>query len=301
MRTEEAPQAVREEDSVRVDFQGPVMLPEAPIMVHSVPDLHEGHRVQPRVRSHALLTVLARGTRDLGNGYGHELPKRTIPQRQRVAIAEDGVLITSEDARPLGQLGLHQLRLVAYTPHHREAEQGGPTPILIGESGDSGDGSCGAGTCARHCAGHRRRHRRDGGFAVGARNRVGLSRAERLPRADSTAAIVLRVSGQPELEAKSMAALRPRARASIVAHNGIVAQGRGDRLASDIVGDGEHPDVSTRPPGELRIGRPPLFQLCLSPWCDLNISVLVAKEQRDPHPHSPTYDKRALRPRLDEL
>mmetsp|Transcript_1867 Transcript_1867/g.4997 ORF Transcript_1867/g.4997 Transcript_1867/m.4997 type:complete len:271 (-) Transcript_1867:702-1514(-) len=113
------------ENCVRVDLHGPVVAGELPAGKDLLPHPHKNVGVQRRVVQPTNLDL--QGTiQDLRADEGALVAPKGVPGPQRdggIAVQRRGV--AAEDARPLGQLRLHEVHLVRARHHQREAEQRG--------------------------------------------------------------------------------------------------------------------------------------------------------------------------------
>mmetsp|Transcript_74340 Transcript_74340/g.188676 ORF Transcript_74340/g.188676 Transcript_74340/m.188676 type:complete len:314 (+) Transcript_74340:42-983(+) len=95
-RVQMNPESMREEDSVWVYLDRPIVLPPPPILQEHVPGLDEDRRVQPRRRGRA-------GLREISHGHGRLVGRQNDllggdgPDLNDPAVAVDNVVITIED------------------------------------------------------------------------------------------------------------------------------------------------------------------------------------------------------------
>mmetsp|Transcript_47128 Transcript_47128/g.126059 ORF Transcript_47128/g.126059 Transcript_47128/m.126059 type:complete len:268 (+) Transcript_47128:266-1069(+) len=119
------PHAPRQKNSIRVNLQGPVVIPEPTSGDNLVPHSHEQLCV-PRG------AVLGDAHGDLGDQ--HDLDDLAVlgGANRGILRSEHLVAVAAEDASVLPQLHLHEAHLVAARHEEREAEERGP--ILDGQA-----------------------------------------------------------------------------------------------------------------------------------------------------------------------
>mmetsp|Transcript_115828 Transcript_115828/g.328257 ORF Transcript_115828/g.328257 Transcript_115828/m.328257 type:complete len:260 (+) Transcript_115828:220-999(+) len=140
-RPDDPPQAIREENGVRVGLHSPVAEPEPSFALHLVPHRHEDLRVQGRLELPPV-GALKVALDDRGNDPGGDLDG---------LAAVDPVLLAPEDAHLPRVLHGEQALLVAPRNHQREAVQRPPRVLHM---------------CRRDCAFRARVCRRGCSFRV---------------------------------------------------------------------------------------------------------------------------------------
>mmetsp|Transcript_50670 Transcript_50670/g.163885 ORF Transcript_50670/g.163885 Transcript_50670/m.163885 type:complete len:364 (-) Transcript_50670:761-1852(-) len=142
-------ESMREEDSVWVYLDRPIVVPPPPILQDHVPSFDEDCRVQPRRRCGA-------GLREISHGHGRLVGRQNDllggdgPDLNDPAVAVDNVVITIEDGGVVLPLTLQERRLVAVRTDDLPAKQTWQ-PRGCGRTGrrDRGRSRC----CLRSCRG----------------------------------------------------------------------------------------------------------------------------------------------------